>query len=308
MPRDAHIVITDSGLGGLSVCAALDRALRLARAPCPTRLTYVNVWPYEDRGYNDLPDDAARADVFDAALARLSQMAPDRIVIACNTLSILYPLTRFSSRSTAPVDGIVDAGVELFIEGLTEDPGSSVLLLGTKTTIASGEHRARLVRRGVDPSRLAAVPCHGLAGAIERDISGPRTAELLAECAARAATAAQPGETLLLGLCCTHYGYVASRLVDAVATHTARPVRALDPNLRLVAGLLRAIGVADGEAPATRSSSAVPGGATAAVAVTLVSKVHLLEQARAGIARLIEPVSPATASALLSYAHVPDLF
>jgi hypothetical protein len=44
------------------------------------------------------------------------------------------------------------------------------------------------------------------------------------------------------------------------------------------------------------------------VAVELVSKVHLPEQARAGIARLIEPVSPAAAGALLSYAHVPDLF
>jgi hypothetical protein len=71
MRHDAHVVITDSGLGGLSVCAALERGLRLAAEPRGVRLTYVNAWPYEDRGYNDLPDEEARARVFDSALARI---------------------------------------------------------------------------------------------------------------------------------------------------------------------------------------------------------------------------------------------
>jgi hypothetical protein len=44
------------------------------------------------------------------------------------------------------------------------------------------------------------------------------------------------------------------------------------------------------------------------VSVELVSKVALSEAARTGIARLVEPISPDTARALLSYAHVPDLF
>ena len=52
-----------------------------------------------------------------------------------------------------------------------------------------------------------------------------------------------------------------------------------------------------------------PGGSgTDLVSVELVSKVTLSDAARAGIARLVEQVSPATAGALLSYALVPDLF
>ncbi|MFO7691497.1 MAG: aspartate/glutamate racemase family protein [Vicinamibacterales bacterium] len=308
MPSPSHIIVTDSGLGGLSICALLEQGLRAAGPARGVRLTYVNAWPFESRGYNDLPDENERARVFDLALSRMAQMRPDRILIACNTLSILYPRTVFSRSPAAPVHGIVDAGVDAFSERLAGEPASSIALVGTKTTIESGEHRARLVERGVDEGRIAAVSCHGLAGAIERDVDGPRTAELIGDCAARAVAAAPPGGTLWLGLCCTHYGYVAGRLAEAAARLTARRVDWIDPNHRLAARLLadpRFIG--DG---ARNGASAAPrGGSTpGTVSVELVSKVTLSEAARAGIARLVEPVSAATANALLSYAHVPDLF
>jgi glutamate racemase len=308
MPRDAHIVITDSGLGGLSICALLEQGLRIAGPARHVRLTYVNAWPFEDRGYNDLPDEEARARVFDAALARMAQMQPDRILIACNTLSILYPRTAFSRRPAAPVHGIVDAGVDLFVERLEGNTVSSIVLLGTKTTIESGVHKERLEQRGIGSLRIAAVSCHGLAGAIERDVDGPRTAELIGECAARAVAAAPPGGTLFLGLCCTHYGYVAVRLVEAAARLTSNRVDSLDPNHRLAARLIADPSLAgdypDDGAGATRPCESP----LAVVSVELVSKVALSETARAGIARLVAPISAATASALLSYAHVPDLF
>ena len=308
MRHDAHLVITDSGLGGLAICAALERGLRLARPSSDVRLTYVNAWPFEDRGYNDLPDEASRARVFDGALARMADMQPDRILIACNTLSILYPQTVFSRNPPMPVHGIVDAGVDLFVQQMAGEPGASIVLLGTKTTIESGVHKERLERAGVGAGRIAAVSCHGLAGAIEHDVNGLRTGELIGVCAARAAAAAPPGVPVFLGLCCTHYGYVAGRLVDAVSALSSRRVHALDPNAHLTATL-----VADGR---FLGGERLPGagGASASertrgsVSVELVSKVTLSETARAGIARLVEPVSPATAGALLSYAHVPNLF
>jgi glutamate racemase len=309
MPRAPHIVITDSGLGGLSICATLEHGLRVTGRPGFVRLTYVNAWPFEDRGYNDLPDEAERARVFDAALARMAQMRPDRILIACNTLSILYPRSAFSRHPAVPVHGIVDAGVDLFGERLASDPASSIVLLGTRTTIESGVHRARLEQRGIDSRRIAAASCHGLAAAIERDVAGPRTTELIGECAARAAGAAPAGGALVMGLCCTHYGYVADRLVDAVSTLTSRRVLALDPNLRLTAGLLAdAAFVGDARHAREPGTGAPAGDGAGAVSVELVSKVRLAETAREGIARLVAPESPATAAALLSYAHVPDLF
>jgi hypothetical protein len=274
--------------------------LRAVAPPGGVRLTYANAWPFEDRGYNDLPDDEARAAVFDAALARIARMEPDRILIACNTLSILFARTAFSWTSGIPVHGIIDAGVAVFAERLHDDPASSIVLTGTKTTIESGVHRARLEARGVDPARIGTAHCHGLAAAIERDVDGPHAAALIEECAARAFAVAPPGAPLFLGLCCTHYGYVGMRLVDAITRRSGRRVRALDPNLRLVGDLLAGGTFFGGRPPEV--------GAGGGVTVEVLSKVTLSGTARAGIARLVEPVSPPTAAALLSYALVADLF
>jgi glutamate racemase len=309
MRSDTRIVITDSGLGGLSICAAIEKNLRAARLPRAVRLTYVNAWPFEDRGYNDLPDAAARADVFDRALSCMHAMDPDRILIACNTLSIVYRQTAFSRNPPVPVQGIVDAGVDLFLDRLTGDPGASIVLTGTTTTVESGVHRHELVRRGIDPARIAAVSCHGLAAAIERDVDGPLTARFIDACTSRAAEAAPPGGVLFAGLCCTHYGYVALRIVDALARKTGRRVRALDPNLRLVGNLMTEDGFLEGaqgqELEAGHPCAASPCGD---VTVEVISRVGLDDAACRGIARLIEPVSPVTSCALLSYTRVPDLF
>jgi glutamate racemase len=204
-----HLVITDSGLGGLSICAELARRAAAPEAGSPLRLTYVNAWPEEGRGYNDLPDMAARAAGFDRALARVAALAPDRILIACNTLSIVYPATVFSRSAPLPVQGIVDTGVALFAAALAAEPSASIVLLGTRTTIDSRVHHDRLVALGIDARRVSGVSCHGLATAIERDIDGPAVDELIAKCAADARAAAPIGALVLLGLCCTHYGYVA---------------------------------------------------------------------------------------------------
>jgi len=86
-------------------------------------------------------------------------------------------------------------------------------------------------------------------------------------------------------------------------------VRALDPNLSLVGGLMADDGLLD-RAPGLESGAgeARRSGSESGVTVELISKVELDETARRGIARLIEPVSAVTARALLSYSRVPDLF
>lgn len=319
-----HLVITDSGLGGLSICAALEQAARAAHASGasgPIRLTYVNAWPEEGRGYNDLPDAATRAGVFDRALARVDALAPDAVLIACNTLSILYELTAHRAAGRVPVEGIIDSGVTLFEEALSAHPGSALVLIGTRTTIESNVHRRRLAARGVDASRLGASSCHGLATSIEHDPHGPATEGLIATCAERAARAAPAGEPLLLGLCCTHYAWVGDALARASAAAAGRPVIPLDPNARLVRDIApRLLGATPEHHERTRvpgDDAGVPGHdgvrrdqdvSAPAVTVEVISKVTLTEAQRLAVAALVEPVSPATARALRVYNHVPDLF
>lgn len=292
-----HVLVTDSGLGGLSICAALERRLRESGHAGPARLTYVNAWPDEGLGYNDLPDMAARAAVFDRALARMAQMTPDRLLIACNTLSIVYAFTAFSRAPAARVNGIVGAGVDLFAEALEREPAASIVLLGTKTTIEAGVHRDGLIRRGFDGNRIASVACHGLATAIERDIDGPGVRAFIDKCAADVRAAAPAGSVLFAGLCCTHYGYASDRIEGSLAETLGRKVHALDPNVRMLNDL-------DWPPPDHAALHAPAQG----LRVDVISKVGLDESARAGIARLVGVVSPATARALTDYTHDPGLF
>jgi glutamate racemase len=292
-----HIVVTDSGLGGLSICAGIERNLRLEAPPFPVRLTYVNAWPSETFAYNDLPDVGARAEVFDRALGAIAALEPDRIVIACNTLSILYPHTRFSRSPAAPVLGIIDAAVSMFREAMAGAPDAHLVLVGTKTTIESEEHRSRLIAGGVPPTHVTGHHCHGLAGAIEKDPDAARVAELIDSCAAGASAGAPATGPLFLGLCCTHYTYVAERLRTAMAGHAGRDVRVLDPNQRL----------AEQVAPVRNANGRTPSPA-ADISVSVISKVGLTDDAVGGIGRLVRSTSPATAAALLSYRRHPELF
>jgi glutamate racemase len=275
----------------------LESRLRETAPADPLRITYVNAWPDETRGYNDLPDMAARAAVFDGALAAISALCPDRLLIACNTLSILYPLTAFSRAARFPVDGIVDAGVEQFREALMDEPESSLVLLGTRTTIASAVHRDRLVASGIGAHRIVGVPCHGLATVIERDLDGPRVGELITACARAVCEAMPDGDPLLVGLCCTHYGYVAHRIAQAISAAMGRRTRIVNPNIGLAEDVV-----------ADLTSSHIEAGVAGPIQVKVISKVALDDRTREGMGRLVGAVSPVTASALLSYTHVPDLF
>ena len=295
-PGGATVVITDSGLGGLLICGELERRLRAAAGDEPIRLLYVNAWPDARHGYNDLPDLGARAAVFDRALAAMTSFRPDLILIACNTLSVVYEATSFSRFPAVPVTGILDEGAALFAEELLRDPAGRLALVGTRTTIGSGEHVRRMARRGLDPARVVAEACHGLAAVIDKDPGSPDVAGLVEECVRRLAARIPPGAPVYAGLACTHYAYAAEAFRASLGRLTGSRVVVLDPGGRLVDGLVEGLA----RRPASSGPRPVP--------VEVVSKVELPEAQRRAVARRLEPLSAATARALLDYRHTPDLF
>ena len=295
-PRATTLVLTDSGLGGLIVCADLERRLRETARGGAVKLSYVNAWPDEGCGYNDLPEMDARAAVFDRALTAMMTFEPSAVVIACNTLSVVYRATAFGRAPRVPVEGILDAGVEVFHEALSGDDDGLLALFGTRTTIASGEHARRLAGLGIDPRRIVAEACHGLAAAIDRDPDSPDVPGLVDACVLRAAPRLALAGTLYAGLVCTHYSYVSEIFLSALARHAGERVEVLEPGIRLVDRLMAAFA-----APAA-------GAGRRDVSVEVVSKVELPESQRKAVAGRLEPLSPATARALIDYRHVPDLF
>ena len=121
---DVTIVVTDSGLGGLSVVADLAARLPASGIARSARVVFVNALLDDAIGYNDLKDEADKVRVFDAALAAMeSRYRPDLILVACNTLSVFYEKTEHARRGTTETVSIVPMGADLIERTLKETPG-----------------------------------------------------------------------------------------------------------------------------------------------------------------------------------------
>src|ERR1043166_4527372 len=104
-----HSLITDSGVGGLSVVAYAERFVRTRGFPEPVRLTFANAAPENDYGYNAMPSREAKIETFDRFLRNVTErFAPDVIYVACNTLSVLLPDTPSVAHAAIPVKGIIE--------------------------------------------------------------------------------------------------------------------------------------------------------------------------------------------------------
>ena len=130
MKNSMSIVVTDSGLGGLSVMAELEKNLRENPIAENIRLTFFNALADKNYGYNTMSSEKEKAVVFNSALeGMVTGYNPDIILIACNTLSVVYPKTTFAKETNINVLGIVEFGVDLVYQHLSADEQSIVILL-----------------------------------------------------------------------------------------------------------------------------------------------------------------------------------
>lgn len=280
------ILITDSGLGGLSICAEVVE--RLGREAA---VTYFNARPEPEGGYSQMSG-TERVRVFDQALVGMARFRPDLLVIACNTLSALYPRTPFGRAGRFPVLEIIDFGVRMIAERLRAQPESRVIIFGSPVTIEEGTHAARLAALGVQPDRIVGQPCPGLALQIEAGPAGPAVRELVDRYVAEAANRLQAWhQPILAALCCTHFGYSLPAFRQALDDHFPGAATLLDPNQAMTAHLCP-------PGPARESR----------VQLEVVSRIRWSREKIAAISAALEPVSPLTARALRNYRHDPDLF
>jgi glutamate racemase len=293
---DVTIVVTDSGLGGLSVVAELAAQLPASGIARAARIVFVNALLDDAIGYNDLKLEKDKLRVFDAALAAMeTRYRPDIILVACNTLSVLYDQTEHAKAKTTETVSIVGMGADLIDRTMKEKPGATAVIFGTKTTIESGAYPRLLVEQGVPADRIVSEPCHRLAGSIERGASSPETAAYIETFVKDALGKLLPGAgPLVASLNCTHYGYAMDLWKKTFAGLGYPGVTVLDPN-PLMADLVLREG-APRRYPSTE------------VTVKVVSKVKIGPDVQKSLGTLLRTVSPATADALQNYKYDPDLF
>jgi glutamate racemase len=291
-----HILITDSGVGGLSVCAYAERFVRTHGFKEPVRLTFANAAPENNYGYNAMPSREVKLQTFDRFLRNVTERyAPDIIYVACNTLSVLLPDTPYFHKAVIPVKGIVKTGAELLVRELEADPRAAAMIFGTQTTIDAGAYPRLLEARGVEASRIISQACPGLADTISEDREGVRTnSEIVRWVGAAIEKMQRTDRPVVACLACTHYGYRKDLFADSLAEAGIR-ASVINPNESAVDDLF---GMRlDAGAEINRE-----------VAVEFVTRYAIPEATVEALTWFLSDISPRTVAAMKNFVQLPDLF
>ncbi len=292
-------MVLDSGLGGLSIYADIARRFAETSPFEEITLTYYNAWPEKDRGYNRISDYDEKIRVFNAALEGTLACNPDLILIACNTLSVIAHDTPFSREKRVPLLDIVDFGVNIIHEALSRDPEKAALILGTLTTIDSGEHKKRLIERGIEGTRIIGQACDQLATRIEEGPESAGALELIEKYTSEAAEKIAPETSpIAAALCCTHYGYSEKALQQSLQKKVSGEVSILNPNREMARFTTTSC---------TKNTLRELNSETK-ISQTIVSRIEWDKKKVAAFAELTEKTSPPTATALRNYSRIPHLF
>jgi glutamate racemase len=283
------IVITDSGLGGLSILANAVERSKNWRGFRKVDFVFFNALFSNEGGYNTLKTHQEKVSLFDSALKSLeNSYNPDLILIGCNTLSAIYDDTAFSILTKTPVRGIIDAGVDLASNSLKAYPESKIILFATQTTVSQNTHKSELLKKGYLPERIMYQACPELARYIEADYRGEETDMLIFAYVDEALQKIKDHNApLLVSLNCTHYGYSLELWKDAFHSLGVEPIAILNPNLKMADFLF--LPQYQDRFKNTDTS------------VRIVSMVEIDEKKVRSLGSFLHPLSPQTVEALRKY-------
>lgn len=241
-----RIIICDSGLGGLNVAESFFCQKQEFSGGEGYEIIYFNAFPDVALGYNDLPDDRAKEEVFMQALEGMKKFDPQMCLIACNTLSIIYDRLKAYYTPAFPVRGIVECAIEGMSSYMKKTFRADLLILGTLTTVQSGVYDNAVAANGVERERIYSLAVPGLAKNLESGVDTPAVNTLIEEAAEKSLALFRendPDRPLALGLCCTHYGFAAKRLTEVFRTVTGRKEAViLNPNAWMCPDSMRGMG------------------------------------------------------------------
>ncbi|MDH4021165.1 MAG: aspartate/glutamate racemase family protein [Xanthomonadales bacterium] len=290
------VVITDSGLGGLAVLA--DAAQKFRQHPVfkQVNLVFFNALFSDQSGYNGLQTREEKLAVFSSALQSMEDLyAPDIILVACNTLSVLIPDTDFARTSSVPVVGIVADGVELIAEQLQGEPSARSIIFATQTTVDEGTHKNLLQEQGFADEQVLTQSCPQLSLHIEQGYDSEYTEMLIDAYVDEALTRAGDIEgPISVSFNCTHFGYSMDFWKLAFTSRGVEVTEFLDPNTQMIDFLLP-------EALQQRYPASE-------VSEKMVSMIDIPQDRQDSIGRWLHAVSPETETALRDFELKPDLF
>lgn len=289
--KELTVIVTDSGLGGLNIFAESIKYLRSIKGPEKINLVYYNSLPVEDGGYNLIEDYAKKVNTFEAAIGgMIRHYSPDIVLIACNTLSVVFRDTKYSDSKTPLFYGIVETGAELIEEKLRANPGSSVIIMGTPTTIRGNQHRESLLGRGIEAGNILSRSLPDVESVIQRN---PASSEINCMLKEFLGSLTPAGDKVFGALCCTHYEFSEPKFEETFRKLFGES-EILNPNGYMLEKVFGRIGD-DTEG----NTLVIP---------KVVSKTRLRLPELESLGSLLEIKEPGISAILKNYEHRPELF
>ena len=302
-----NLVITDSGLGGLSVCAQLMHLLKknadsgnLANPVVELNISYINAVPSNEYGYNSMSGKADQIAIFEKILRNTKiLLKPNYIFVACGTLSVLLNEMQFNTVNKRLIAGILPIGFKLILDSLHQNSHATVLIFGTPTTINANTFQDELFQHGNEQSRIITQACPELATQISNDPEGSFAAQRIHHWVQQALSQLAPDTSgpLLVFLGCTHYAYRESFFRKSFIQEGYSQITILNPNLP-AADSLRNIVLQDQGGDKIQSHD---------ISLEFLTPYAIPEQEIKTVSQLLNPVSVETATAFQNAKICPEL-
>ena len=288
-----RIGITDSGVGGLSVCAELEARLRQSPVQENIEVIYLNAAIEDDYSYNSMPDRQTRLQAFDRFLNSVHEKyQPDLLFIACNTLSALFQDSYFDHHRHKHIEGIVKSGNREMLSAFEHENDISFIVFATPATIEEGVYGKSLRKHNVPASQIVEQACPGLPDAISNDGSGKLAYKLLSKFVPAALERFNSiPQNLVAFLACTHYGYQANQF-EKMLQALVPGARVLNPNRGCVDTILSRFETQPGNGK---------------LMIEFISRYVIPDVVINSLSVYIGDKAPTTLSALKNFTHSPEL-
>jgi glutamate racemase len=229
---DAPIGVFDSGIGGLTVLAALLQALPHER--------FLYLGDTARLPYGTKSDQTVARYAVQAAEALLKR-GVKCLVVACNTAASLGLAAVRRQVGDLPVIGVIEPGAQA---ACAATASGRIAVIGTEATVRGGAYQRAILQRRSD-ARVQQLPTQLLVALAEEGlVDGPVARGVVAHYL-EPLFAQDPPDTLVLG--CTHFPVLAPTIRDVVGpaislVDSALTTAAVVREQLLAAGLVRTAG------------------------------------------------------------------
>ena len=302
-----HIVITDSGLGGLSVCAHLINLLKNYSVPENSdqisfniKISYINAVPSNDKGYNKMSGMKEQIKTFEKIISNsVRLLSPDNIFVACGTLSVLLDNLALRADKSFKINGIVNIGIQLLVKKLKTNPGAKAIIMATPTTINNKTFHKELLNNGISENQIVEQSCPNLANEISNDPVGVVVGKQIKHWVKNSLKKfnGTTKDHLIIFLGCTHYGYHENIFKMAFINEGFQKITVLNPNYTAAEKLKNY--VLDNQIKNLVFKNRF--------LIKFLSPYEIPENEIITLNKLITPISPETSKALKNPKIVPEL-